>query len=82
MMRPTFKLGRIAGIEVGIHWSLVVIGVLLVGSLAGGVLPAYAPDAHGSYLAAAVLAVALFFLTLLLALAQIRLLERRVQYER
>ena len=31
---------------------------------------------------AAVLAVALFFLTLLLALAQIRLLERRVTYER
>jgi ABC-type sugar transport system permease subunit len=31
---------------------------------------------------AAVLAVALFFLTLLLALAQIRLLERRVSYER
>jgi ABC-type sugar transport system permease subunit len=31
---------------------------------------------------AAVIAVALFFLTLLLALAQIRLLERRVSYER
>jgi ABC-type sugar transport system permease subunit len=31
---------------------------------------------------AAVLAVALFFITLLLALAQIRLLERRVTYER
>jgi ABC-type sugar transport system permease subunit len=31
---------------------------------------------------AAVLAIALFFLTLLLALAQIRLLERRVTYER
>jgi Zn-dependent protease len=60
-MRPTIRLGRIAGIEVGIHWSLLVIGVLLVGSLAGGVLPAWAPNAHGSYLAAAVLAVALFF---------------------
>ena len=31
---------------------------------------------------AAVLAVALFFITLFLALAQIRLLERRVTYER
>ena len=57
-MRPTIRLGRIAGIEVGIHWSLLVIGVLLVGSLAGGELPALAPHAHGSYLAAAVLAVA------------------------
>jgi Zn-dependent protease len=64
-MRPTIRLGRIAGIEVGIHWSLLVIGVLLVGSLAGGVLPAWAPNAHGSYLAAAVLAVALFFASIL-----------------
>ena len=31
---------------------------------------------------AAVLAIALFFITLLLALVQIRLLERRVTYER
>ena len=60
-MRPTIRFGRIAGIEVGVHWSLLVIGVLLVGSLAGGVLPATAPDAHGSYLAAAVLAVVFFF---------------------
>src|SRR5689334_24912313 len=60
-MRPTIRFGRIAGIEVGVHWSLLVIGVLLVGSLAGGVLPATAPDARGSYLAAAVLAVVFFF---------------------
>ena len=64
-MRPTIRLGRIAGIEVGVHWSLLVIGVLLVGSLAGGVLPALAPDAHGSYLAAAVLGAALFFASIL-----------------
>src|SRR5204862_7483866 len=63
--RPTSRLGRIFGIEVGIHWSLLVIGVLLVGSLAGGVLPAWAPHAHGSYLAAALLAVALFFASIL-----------------
>jgi Zn-dependent protease len=64
-MRPTIRLGRIAGIEVGIHWSLLVIGALLVGSLAGGELPALAPHAHGSYFAAAVLAVALFFASIL-----------------
>ena len=64
-MRPTFRLGRIAGIEVGIHWSLLVIGVLLVGSLAGGQFPGIAPHAHGSYLAAAVLAVVLFFASIL-----------------
>jgi Zn-dependent protease len=64
-MRPTIRLGRIAGIEVGVHWSLLVIGVFLVGSLAGGVLPATAPDANGSYLAAAVLAVGFFFASIL-----------------
>src|ERR1700681_2154103 len=65
LMRPTIRLGKIAGIEVGVHWSLLVIGVLLVGSLAGGQLPSIAPHAHGSYLAAAVLAVVLFFASIL-----------------
>lgn len=60
-MRPTFRLGRVAGVQVGIHWSLLVIGALLVGSLAGGQLPRAVPSAHGSYLAAAVLAVVFFF---------------------
>ena len=60
-MRPTFRLGRIAGVEVGFHWSLLAIGALLVGSLAGSMLPDAVPHAHGSYLSAAVLAVVLFF---------------------
>ena len=64
-MRPTIRLGRIAGVEVGIHWSLLVIGVLLVGSLAGGELPALTPHAHGSYFSAAVLAVVFFFASIL-----------------
>jgi Zn-dependent protease len=64
-MRPTIRLGRIGGIEIGIHWSLLVIGALLVGSLAGNLFPALSPHAHGSYLAAAVLAVVLFFASIL-----------------
>ncbi|MDQ1510577.1 MAG: hypothetical protein QOG50_2421 [Actinomycetota bacterium] len=60
-MRPTFRLGRIAGVEVGFHWSLLAIGALLVGSLAGSMLPQAVPHAHGSYFSAAVLAVVLFF---------------------
>jgi Zn-dependent protease len=60
-MRPTFRLGRIAGVEVGFHWSLLAIGALLVGSLAGTMLPQAVPHAHGSYLSAALLAVVLFF---------------------
>ena len=64
-MRPTFRLGRIAGVEVGFHWSLLAIGALLVGSLAGTMLPQAVPHAHGSYLSAAVLAVVLFFASIL-----------------
>jgi Zn-dependent protease len=60
-MRPTFRLGRIAGVEVGFHRSLLAIGALLVGSLAGTMLPQAVPHAHGSYISAAVLAVVLFF---------------------
>src|SRR4051794_6534884 len=64
-MRATFRLGRIAGIPVGVHWSLLVIAALLTTSLAGSVLPAVLPNASGSYWAAAILAAALFFASIL-----------------
>jgi Zn-dependent protease len=35
-MRDSIRLGRIAGIPVGVHWSLLVIGVLLTVQLAEG----------------------------------------------
>jgi len=59
-MRPTIRFGRIAGIEVGAHWSLLVVGTLLVTVLAD-TFGDLQPDAGGSYWAAAILAVALFF---------------------
>jgi Zn-dependent protease len=65
MLRPTFRLGRLRGIEIGVHWSLVVVGLLVAGTLAGSVLPDLQPDAGGSYWAAAVLATALFFASVL-----------------
>ena len=34
MMSNTFKLGRIGGIEIGVHWSWLFIFVLLMWSLA------------------------------------------------
>ena len=46
-MRPTIRLGRIAGVDVGIHWSLLVIGAVFVASLVGGQLPHEVPDADG-----------------------------------
>jgi Zn-dependent protease len=64
-MRATFRLGRIAGIPIGVHWSLLVIAALLTTSLAGSMLPAVIPNADGSYWAAAILAAGLFFASIL-----------------
>jgi len=38
------RLGRIAGIEVGVHWSLAIIFAFIVWTLAGQVLPSLVPD--------------------------------------
>jgi Zn-dependent protease len=37
-MRATFRLGRVRGIELGAHWSVLVIGGLLAYGLSGGVV--------------------------------------------
>jgi Zn-dependent protease len=64
-MRATFRLGRVAGIPIGVHWSLLVVAALLTTSLAGSMLPSVLPNAEGSYWAAAVLAALLFFMSIL-----------------
>ena len=60
-MRATVRLGRFRGIQIGVHWSLLVISVVVAGTLATSVFPDLVPKAGGSYWAAAVLATALFF---------------------
>src|SRR6266513_3113497 len=42
-MNENLSLGRIAGIHVGLNWSLLVIGALIAWSLATGILPSAAP---------------------------------------
>jgi Zn-dependent protease len=42
-MRQTVPLGRVAGIRVGTHWSVLVIVVLIGWVLGAQVLPAMAP---------------------------------------
>jgi Zn-dependent protease len=60
-MRPSLRLGKVAGIDVGLHWSIALIAVLLTMSLAGTVFPFYAPGyAGGSYLIAALATAGLF----------------------
>jgi Zn-dependent protease/CBS domain-containing protein len=63
----TFRLGRLAGVEIGIHWSWVVIFALLVWSLADAAFPETNPGlGDDTYLAMAIVAVLLFFASLLL----------------
>ena len=66
-MTDSFRLGRIAGIEVGFNWSLLVIFALMVWSLRSAVFPDQNPGlADGTYLAMAVAATLLFFASILL----------------
>jgi Zn-dependent protease len=43
-MGSSFKIGRIAGIEIGVHWSWVFILLLITWSFAGGILEEFFPQ--------------------------------------
>ncbi|MCA1835154.1 MAG: site-2 protease family protein, partial [Actinobacteria bacterium] len=65
-MRASFHLGRIAGIRVGVHWSVLVIFALIAWGLAASRLPAVYPQyGTGAYVIAAVLTAVVFFVSLL-----------------
>lgn len=64
-MESSIRLGRIAGIELGVNWSWLVAAALFTWILAGGVFPASNPNlGTGTYLAMAVVAVLVFFASL------------------
>ena len=66
-MNENLSLGRIAGIHVGLNWSLLVVAALIAWSLATGILPPAAPgEASAAYWTAGVVS-ALVFLASLLA---------------
>ncbi len=66
-MNPTFRLGRIAGVEVGLNWSWAIVFALSIWSLEASVFPDQAPGlSHRTYVAMAVVAATLFFGSLLL----------------
>ena len=66
-MTPTFRLGRIAGVEIGANWTWLIVVVLVAWSLADGVFPETNPGlANRTYVVMAVIAVLVFFACLLL----------------
>jgi len=66
-MTPTFRLGRIAGVEIGVNWTWLIVVVLVAWSLADGVFPETNPGlANRTYVVMAVIAVLVFFACLLL----------------
>jgi Zn-dependent protease/CBS domain-containing protein len=63
----SIRLGRIAGVQIGVNWSWLVIFVLIAWTLAAGVFPSTNPDlSDGAYVAMAIAAAFLFFGSLLL----------------
>ncbi|HEX2086151.1 MAG TPA: site-2 protease family protein [Solirubrobacteraceae bacterium] len=66
-MNTSFRIGRLAGIEIGANWSWLLVLALVVWTLAGAVFPATNPGlASGAYVAMAVVAAVLFFASIVL----------------
>src|SRR5918996_3234321 len=66
-MTSSFRLGRVAGVEIGANWTWLLVVALIVWSLAAGVFPRTNPGlSDGTYLAMAAGAAVLFFASLTL----------------
>ncbi|MEU4480673.1 site-2 protease family protein [Micromonospora sp. NPDC023966] len=65
-MRASFRLGRIAGVPVGVNWSVLVIFLLIAWALSASQFPrAYPGHSVVAYVAAGLAAAVVFFLGLL-----------------
>jgi Zn-dependent protease/CBS domain-containing protein len=65
-MNENLSLGRIAGIHVGLNWSLLVVGALIAWSLATSILPSAAPgQTSGAYWTAGAVSAFVFLASLL-----------------
>ena len=66
-MRTSYTLGRVAGIEIGINWSVLALLALIMWTLATGVFPDTNPGlGDNTYFAMAVVAAFGFFASILL----------------
>ncbi|MEV4483380.1 site-2 protease family protein [Micromonospora coxensis] len=65
-MRASFRIGRIAGVPVGVNWSVLVIFLLIAWGLSANQFPRAYPDRPvAAYVAAGLAAAVVFFLGLL-----------------
>jgi Zn-dependent protease/CBS domain-containing protein len=65
-MKDTFRLGHIAGVRVGVNWSLLAVAALLTFGLAGGRYPIEAAGySKGAYAAAGLVTAVLFLASVL-----------------
>jgi Zn-dependent protease/CBS domain-containing protein len=65
-MTETIRLGEIAGVRIGVNWSVIVIFLLITFGLAAGRFPMLYPDLpSGAYVAAGLAAGLVFLLSLL-----------------
>ncbi|HAM02730.1 MAG TPA: site-2 protease family protein [Acidimicrobiaceae bacterium] len=65
-MRQSIRIGRFAGVDVGVNWSVLVIFALITWQLADYVLPGtYGAGSRAAYWLAAVVAALVFFFSLL-----------------
>lgn len=67
LFHATFSLGRLAGVQIGVNWSWVLVFALVAWSLGAAVFPEQNPGlSDATYAGMAVVAAALFFACLLL----------------
>ncbi|MFC4059244.1 site-2 protease family protein [Planomonospora corallina] len=65
-MKPSLRLGRVAGIPLGVHWSGLLIVAVVVALLGASVLPSAVPGLPGeSYWGVAAVTAPVFFASLL-----------------
>ena len=66
-MNPSFRIGRVFGITIGVNWSWAILFALITWTLAASVFPAQNPGlSRVEYAAMALVAALLFFSSLLL----------------
>lgn len=77
-MRSNVKLGKVSGIEIGLHYTWFIIAALIIFSLVGRFREAHASWTRGEIWTLALVTAALFFISLLLhELAHSRIAQKR-----